>query len=87
MRSLPVVFWQGISVGHIKRVDNRLRVELARVYAQDVQPGTKVAIQTRGDSQNLFVCGPEEIQQLQDLRREALERMEKGKVALPLPDR
>jgi len=28
---------------------------------------------------------PEEIQQLQDLRREALERMEK--VALPLPDR
>jgi len=49
-------------------------------------PGTKVAIQ-RGDSQNLFVCGPEEIQQLQDLRREALERMEKGKVALPLPDR
>jgi len=50
-------------------------------------PGTKVAIQTGGDSQNLFVYGPEEIQQLQDLRRDALERMEKGKVALPLPDR
>jgi len=39
--------------------------------------GTKVAIQTGGDSQNLFVYGPEEIQQLQDLRRDALERMEK----------
>ena len=50
-------------------------------------PGTKVAIQTGGDSQNLFVCGPDEIQQLQDLHREALERMEKGKVAWPLPDR
>jgi len=54
---------------------------------QDVsKPGTKVAIQ-RGDSQNLFVCDPDEIQQLQDLRREILERMENEKVALPLPDR
>jgi len=26
------VFWQGIPVGHIKRVDNRLRVELPRTY-------------------------------------------------------
>jgi hypothetical protein len=63
-------------------------VELLRAYAQDVQSrGTKVAIQAGDDSQNLFVCGPDEIQQLQDQRREALERMEKEKVALPFPDR
>jgi hypothetical protein len=60
----------------------------ANVFRRAVKPrGTKVAIQTGGDSQNLFVYGPEEIQQLQDLRREALERMEQEKVALPLPDR
>ena len=60
----------------------------AKAFRRAVKtPGTKVAIQTGGDSQNLFVCDPDEIQQLQDLRREALERMEKEKVALPLPDR
>ena len=60
----------------------------AKVFRRAVKaPGIKVAIQTGGNSQNLFVYGSEEIQQLQDLRRDALERMEKEKVALPLPDR
>jgi hypothetical protein len=64
-------------------------VELLRAHMPKTfkTPGTKIAIQAGGDSQNLFVCGPDEIQQLQDLRREALERMEKEKVALPLPER
>jgi hypothetical protein len=73
----------------MERVDNRLRVELLRAHIPKTFKtlGTKIAIQTGGNTQNLFVCGPDEIQQLQDLRREALERMEKEKVALPLPHR
>jgi hypothetical protein len=78
------IYWQRIQVGHVKKVDNRLRIEMLRAHMPKVfkTPGTKVAIQTGGGSQNLFVCGPEEIEQLQSLRREALERM-KEKQALP----
>jgi hypothetical protein len=78
------VYWQGIQVGHVKKIDNRLRIEMLRAHMPKTfkTPGTKVAIQTAGDSQNLFVCGPDEIEQLQSLRREALERM-KEKQALP----
>ncbi len=82
------VYWQGIEVGHVKKVDNRLRIELLRAYMPKVfkTPGTKVAIQTGSDSQNLFIMGPEEIAELQKLRQEALERMRQERLALAAPE-
>jgi hypothetical protein len=79
------VFWQGIQVGHIKKVDNRLRIEMLRAYMPKVfkTPGTKIDINQAVQS-NTFVVGREEREQLIQLRREALERIA-AKKGLPMP--
>jgi hypothetical protein len=74
---LEPIYWQGIEVGHIKKFDGRLQIEMLRAHMPKVfkTPGTKVAISTGEGSQNMFICGPEEREQLIALRREALEHM------------
>jgi hypothetical protein len=71
------IFWQGIEVGHIRKVDNRLRIEMlrAKMPHKFKTPGSKVEINTGQGSQNLFVCGPEEREQLIALRQQALKRI------------
>jgi hypothetical protein len=71
------VYWQGIQVGHIKKFDNRLRIEMLRAHMPKTfkTPGSKVAIATGEGSNNMFICGPEEREELIKLRREALERI------------
>ena len=80
------VFWQGIQVGHIKKVDNRLRIEMLRAHMPKVfkTPGSKVAIGTGNMQNNMFVCGPEEQEQLIALRQEALRKIAEQK-KLPVP--
>jgi len=71
------VFWQGIQVGHIRKVDNRLRIEMLRAHmpGKFKTPGSKVAISTGNTQNNQFIFGPEEVQQLIASRQEALKRM------------
>jgi len=79
------IYWQGIEVGHIRKIDNRLRIEMLRAKMPKVfqTPGTKVAINT-GDQHNTFICGPEEQDRLIALRRESLERIAaKKRLAFP----
>jgi hypothetical protein len=40
------VFWQGIQVGHIRKFDNRLRIEMLRVHmpGKFKTPGAKGAL-------------------------------------------
>jgi hypothetical protein len=77
------IYWQGIEVGHVRKVDNRLRIEMLRAHMPKkfTTPGTKVAINT-GAQTNTFICGPEEQEELIKLRRESLERIMAAK-ALP----
>jgi hypothetical protein len=72
------VFWQGIQVGHIRKVDNRLRIEMLRAHmpGKFKTPGSKVAINTGNQQTNQFIFGPEEVQQLIASRQEALKRMQ-----------
>jgi hypothetical protein len=71
------VFWQGIPVGHIREVDNRLRVEMLRAHmpARFKTPGSKVEVNTGQGSNNMFIFTPEERAQLIASRQEALKRM------------
>jgi hypothetical protein len=82
------IFWQGIECGHIRKVDNRLRIEMLRAHMPKKfqTPGTKVAINTGAGNNNLFICGPEEQDRLIALRQESLRRIAAAKVnpaALP----
>jgi hypothetical protein len=71
------VFWQGIQVGHVRKVDNRVRIEMLRAHmpSKFKTPGSKVAINTGNTQNNQFIFGPEEVQQLIASRQEALKRM------------
>ena len=79
------VFWQGIQVGHVKKVDNRLRIEMLRAHmpAKFKTPGTKVAINTGNIQNNTMIVDAAEQDRLIALRRESLERMA-GRKALPV---
>jgi hypothetical protein len=78
------VFWQGIQVGHVKKVDNRLRIEMLRAHMPKVfkTPGTKIDINTALQS-NTFVCGPEQQAALIELRRQALDRINAKELPAP----
>jgi hypothetical protein len=69
------VFWQGIQVGHIRKFDNRLRIEMLRAHMPDKfkTPGSKALV--GGNVGNLIICGPEQLATIQAARREALEAM------------
>lgn len=78
------VFWQGIQVGHIKKVDNRLRIEMLRARMPQTfkTPGTKIAV--AGQINNTIVFGDDQIREVQSLRAESLARIaEKKRLALP----
>ena len=68
---LEPIYWQGIEVGHVKKVDNRLRIEMLRAHMPKTfkTPGTRVAIATGNLQQNNFICGPEEQDELIALRK------------------
>lgn len=71
------VFWQGIQVGHIKKFDNRLRIELLRAHlpAKFKTPGSGQAPLIAGDNNKVVIIDAAERAELVRLRREALEAM------------
>lgn len=75
------VFWQGIPVGYIRKIDNRLRVEMLRAHMPQTfkTPGTKVAINTGTVTNNTMIVDAAEQDRLIALRRESLERMAEKK--------
>jgi len=78
------VYWQGIEVGHIRKVDNRLRIEMLRAHlpARFKTPGSKVEVNAGQGSNNVFIFTPEERQQLIASRQEALKRMQQERQQL-----
>lgn len=72
------VFWQGIQVGHIKKIDNRLRIEMLRAHMPKTfkTPGSRIAINAGNvQNNNLMVFDDETREHLISLRQEALTRM------------
>ena len=70
------VFWQGIEVGHIKKFDNRLRIELLRAHlpSKFKTPGSQAPL-VAGDNNTVMIMTPERQDELIRLRREQLEAM------------
>ena len=70
-------FWQGIQVGHIKKFDNRLRIELLRAHlpSRFKTPGSGQAPLIAGDNNQVMIMTPERQDELIRMRREALEAM------------
>jgi hypothetical protein len=70
------VYWQGIEVGHIKKFDNRLRIELLRAHLplRFKTPGTQQQL-VSGDNNKVIVIDVAKRAELVALRQEALEAM------------
>jgi hypothetical protein len=66
----PIVY-MGVVVGHVRKFDSKLQIELLRAYKPDrfKTPGTNVNIGTRGD---VFVLTEEQRLELQRLNRERI---------------
>jgi len=71
------VYWQGIRCGFIRKIDNRLRIEMLRAHmAQKFKtPGAKMLINTGNIQNNTMIVDSAEQDRLIALRRESLERM------------
>lgn len=83
---LEPVFWQGKQVGQLRKVDNRLRIEMLRAHMPKTfkTPGSKIAISAGNvQNNNLMVFDEETREQLIALRQEALTRMAEKRAALP----
>jgi len=70
------VFWQGIEVGHIKKFDNRMQIELLRAHMPHLfkTPGSHAPVTSGNDNKGMIMT-PERQDELIRLRREALEAM------------
>jgi hypothetical protein len=66
----PIVY-MGIVVGHVRKFDSRLQIEMLRAYRSDrfKTPGTQVNIGTKGD---VFVLTEEQRHELMDTHKELL---------------
>jgi hypothetical protein len=82
---LKPVYWQGIRVGYIREVDNRLRIEMLRAHKPLTfkTPGSKIAINSGNVTNNTMIVDSEEQDRLIDLRRQSLQRMQERKL-LPI---
>jgi hypothetical protein len=90
--NLEPIFFQGQVVGHVRKYDSRLQIEMLRAHMPKLfkTPGSKAEINTGNQEQNMFICGPQEREELIALRREALERIAAKKAnatALPADSR
>jgi hypothetical protein len=73
------IYWQGIVVGHIRKFDSRLQIEMLRAHKPDTfkTAGVNVNIGARGD---VFVLTEEQRHELQRINKEYL-------LTAPLPTR
>ena len=84
--NLEPIFFQGQVVGNVRKIDNRLRIEMLRAHMPKVfkTPGTKVAINAGSISNNTMIVDEQERERLIQLRRESLRRIAEKK-GLPAP--
>ncbi|MBA2243075.1 MAG: hypothetical protein H0W04_09355 [Chthoniobacterales bacterium] len=80
------VYWQGIKVGHVRKFDSRLRIEMLRAHlpTKFKAPGTaNLKINASGGA-SVLVIGEAERDELVALRQQALAQIvERKRLALP----
>ena len=78
----PIVY-MGVVVGHVRKYDSKLQIELLRAYRPDKfkTPGTQVNIGTKGD---VFVLTEEQRHELQRINRARIESEQRA-LALSAP--
>jgi hypothetical protein len=74
------VFWQGIQVGHIKKFDGRLQIEMLRAHMPDKfkTPGSKAPI-VQGDNNKIVIVDDAMRQELMAMRQESLRALQEKK--------
>jgi hypothetical protein len=75
------VFWQGVRVGHIRKYDSRLQIEMLRAHMSDKlkTPGSKINIDSGNSLKVGMVMGAKEIAEIQAMRQESLRHMAETK--------
>ena len=70
------IFWQGIQVGHVRKYDGRLQIEMLRAHkpTKFKTPGSQAPL-VAGDNNQVMIMTPERQDELIRLRREQLEAM------------
>jgi hypothetical protein len=82
---LEPVYWQGIKVGHIKRYDSRIRIELLRAHMPDKFRRPDKALNVNIDNRQQFIVTPEVADDLARRWRESCERSPKRKMGRRCP--
>ena len=71
------VYWQGIKVGHVRKFDSRLRIEMLRAHMPEkFKRDAKAQVNVNAQGGNVLVIGPEEHAALCAARRESLLRLQ-----------
>jgi hypothetical protein len=75
------IFWQGIPIGHVLKVDNRLRIEMLRAHmpAKFKTPGSGPAVSINAPGASGIVVTPEVQAELWEMRQESLRRIQEKK--------
>jgi hypothetical protein len=68
------VYWRGILVGHIKKYDSRIRVELLRAHMPHMFKPDQKQVQVNIDQRQQFLITPEVAADLARRHRESMER-------------
>ena len=81
------VYWQGEVVGHVRKYDSRLRIEMLRAHMPDSfkTPG-QAAVNISAPGAQVLVIGPEEQAELSQNRRRYLESIRNKDQCPPMVD-
>jgi hypothetical protein len=81
---LEPVYWQGNLVGHIKKYDSRIRIELLRAHMPEKFKRTGAQVNVNVDNRQQFVVTPEVADDLAKRWRASQERLRaQEQAALP----
>jgi hypothetical protein len=75
--NLEPIFFQGQIVGHVRKYDSRLQIEMLRAHMPKTfkTPGSKVEINTGQGGGPTFILTPEKQEELIAMRQESMRRM------------
>ena len=84
---LEPVFWQGIRVGHVRKHDGKLLVEVLRAHAPQLYrspgaPKLSLTANVQGGASATIVLTADVRDELVALRQEALHRISEGEAAV-----
>jgi hypothetical protein len=75
------IFWQGIPIGHVLKVDNRLRIEMLRAHIPGTfkTPGSHAGVAVNAPGASVLIVTPEVQAELMAMRQESLRVIEEKK--------